>query len=198
MKTLLKVAWVASAAPLVVGSGIFVAWLLTRKDNFIPAGLVTIFVGLGSVAVAVVCLAIYLRRNWHSVEVSRQRLMWQATALISLILLNFVAAAGFVVAAVMIDTCYSLSITNQGNEPLRNVRVSVGGFGVDFKDIPAGGTAKRNFWIEGEGALILTALRGEQEIEGMVDGYVTPGMGGKIVKVIVDPQGEVIAKQEYR
>lgn len=195
MKTLLRIAWIAGVAPIFVGTAIFIIWLIFRADALMAAGVITIYAGLASVVVGLICLAIYLWRNWRSSEVPRRYLVWQTTSLIILFLANFVAAAGFVYGAIMIETRYHLSITNGGNEPLRNVRVGVGPFGVDFGDIPAGETRKKSFWIEGEGELRLTATRGGRQIEAVADGYVTCNMGGD-VKVTVNSLGEVVAEYQ--
>jgi hypothetical protein len=154
------------------------------------AGLITIFAGLGSVVVALVCQGIYLWRNWYSVEVTRRRLAWQTAALVALVVMNFVFAAGFSVAAIQIETCYNLSVINEGSEPLSHVRVGVGEFGVVFEDIPAGETRKKGFWIDRDGELVLTATRNGQPIKAVVDGYVTNSWGGNM-KVTIDPSGEV-------
>jgi hypothetical protein len=170
-------------------------WLIFRADVLMAAGVITIYAGLASIVVGLICLAIYLWRNWRSSELPRRRLVWQTTLLIALFLANFVAASGFVYGAIMIETRYHLSITNGGKEPLQDVRVRVGTFGVDFGDIPAGETRKKGFWIEGEGELVLTATQGGQQLEAVADGYVTPNLGGD-VEVTVNPSGEVVAEDQ--
>lgn len=200
MKTPLRVAWIAMAAPLLVGTAIFIMWLIFRLNVFIgdvlmDAGVVTIFAGLISVTIGLIGLAVYLWHNWRSPEVSRLRLLWQTTSLIALFLANFVAAGSYIFAAAEIETRYHLSITNGSDEPLRNVRVGVWKFSVDFGDIPAGETRRKSFGIGGEGELILTATQGEQQIEAVVDGYVTPNLGGD-VKVTVNSSGEVVAENQ--
>ncbi len=195
MKILLKIAWVAGAAPFVVGSVIFVAWLFLRADALMAAGIITIYAGLCSIIVGVICLAIYLWRNWRSAAVPRRRLVWQATILTGLFLANFTAAGGFVFGAIMIETCYNLSITNQGNEPLQAVHVHGGGVNIEFGDIATSETVKRAFWIEHDGELVLTATRGGKKIEAIVDGYVTNNVGNDM-RVTVTASGEVIAEDE--
>jgi len=198
MKTLLKIAWIAGAAPLVVGTTIFITWLLTRADVLMLAGGITIQAGLCSVALALVCQAIYLWRNWHSMEITRLRLAWQTAALVALVIMNFVFAAGFVCGAMMIEARYNLSITNEGSESLSHVRVGVGECGVVFEDIPAGETRKKGFWIDRDGELVLTATRNGQPIEAVVDGDVSNGLGGsgRDIKVTIDPSGEVAVEDQ--
>ena len=148
MKTLLRIAWTAGAAPILVGTAIFVMWLIFRGDVLMAAGMITIYAGLASVMVGLICLAIYLWRNWRSTAVPRRRLVGQATVLTGLFLANFVAAGGFVYGAIMIETRYNLSIMNQGNEPLQAVYIHGGGINVEFGDIATGKTVKRAFRIE--------------------------------------------------
>ncbi len=197
MKKMLKIAWLAAATPLVTGTVIFIAWLLTRADALMVAGAITIMACLCSVTVALVCLAIYLWRNWHSTEVTRLRLAWQAAAVVGMVIMNFVFAAGFSVAAIQIATRYNLSITNEGDEPLRHVRVGVGEIQVVIEDIPAGETRKKGFWIVKDGALVLKATRNGQPIEAVVESYVTHSSGGNM-KVTIDPSGEVTAERQQK
>lgn len=195
MKALLKAAWVAGAAPLVVGSAIFIAWLFLRADILMPAGVIVIYAGLCSIAVGVICLAIYLWKSWRSQVVPRRRLILQAASLTGLFLANFIAAGGFVYGAIMIESRYNLSITNHGDKPLQAVRINGGGVNVELGDIASGETVKHAFWIEHDGELLLTAKQGGEKIEAVVDGYVTNSMGSDI-RVTVDASGKVIAEDK--
>ena len=74
MKALLRIAWTAGAAPILLGTVIFIMWLIFRADILMVAGMITIYAGLASVVVGLICLAICLWRNWRSSEVPRRRL----------------------------------------------------------------------------------------------------------------------------
>lgn len=195
MKTLLKVAWVAGAAPLVVGTAIFFLWLWLRAGDLVVAGLITIDAGLCSVFVGAICLAIYLWRNRQSTAVPRQRLVWQAAASMGLILANFIAAGGYLVGASIIMDHYHLSIRNGSSEPLRDVRVEGPGASLEYGEIHPGQTVKRSFWIDGEGMLLLTATRGGEKIKALVDSYITNGSGTHKL-FVVGASGEVPAEEK--
>lgn len=191
MNPLLRVAWISGSVPILVGTAIFILWLIFRTENLMAAGLFTIFAGLFCVVVGLVCLASYVWSNWHSPVIPRRRLKWQAAAMIALFIANFLAAGGYVSGAIKIQTRYSLSITNQGKEILRGARVDGGGIGVQYGDIAPGQTVQRGFWIEQDGSLVLTATQGGKKVEATVDGYVTASMGGD-TDVKVDGAGEVL------
>ena len=194
--TPLRTAWAAGTVPILVGTAIFIMWLIFRTNELMFAGVVTIYAGLCSVFFGVICLAIHLRRNWLSSEVPGHRLAWQAIAVIGLFLANFVAAGCFVFGAALIETRYHLSITNQSNETLQAAHVEGGGVSILFGDIVPGQTVKRAFWIDGEGELVLTATLGERKVVAVVDGYVTDCMGND-AKVTVEASGEVLTQDRW-
>jgi hypothetical protein len=55
-----------------------------------------------------------------------------------------------------------------------------------FGDIPPGETVARSFWIKGDGELLLTATYGTEQIEVVVDPYVTNSLGADVRMKISD------------
>jgi len=196
MKTSLKAALFFGVAPLVTGIGIFLAWVLSRADWLMAAGVVTIYVGMCSVAVGAGCLGFYLRRSWRSQAVPRRRLVWQTVAVLALFLVNFVAAGAAVLGAMVIESKYTVAVTNQSAEPFRSARIEGGGVAIELGVIAPGKTIKRSFWIEQDGELVLRAKQGTAELEATIDGYVTNSLGGNKV-VVLEADGTVNVRDRH-
>jgi hypothetical protein len=179
--------------PLVVGTAIFVAWLFTRADWLEIAGFITIFAGIGAVGIGTICLVVYIERSWRSREIERRRLVWQAVGTGALLLANFPAAAGAVVGAELIETCYTVTFTNQSDVTLESARVQGGGVNVSLGDVAPGATVKISFWVGQDGELVLTGKHGAAKVEATVEGYVTNGLGGDMI-VVLDANGSVTVK----
>ena len=190
MKILLRLAWFLGIAPLVVGVGIFVSWLILRADRLMLAGVVTLQIGICAVAAGIVCLVIYLVLARRSGQIDRRRLARQAVGVLALYLIGFAAAGGAVVGGIMIETRYTVSITNHSEFPLRETTVEGGGVSAVFGDIPPGRTTKRSFWIETDGTLVLTGLHDSQNVQMTIDEYVTNNQGGNRA-VVLDQSGAI-------
>ena len=196
MKNLLGIAWLAGAVPLLLGTMIFVVWLIFRFDILMLAGLVMLIVGPCLILWGLICLMAYVRHAWRTASGFRRRLAWQATGVLGLYMANFVAAGSFVYAAYVIESWYFLSITNSGDVPLEGVRVEGGGVSVSFGDIAMGETVKRSFLIRDYGELVLTARRGEERIEPVINGYLIPDLGVDQA-VTVDATGGVSVQRRF-
>ncbi len=189
MKSLLRVAWILSAAPLVVGVSIFVLWVLTRADFLEGLGIFTIYAGTCSVMFSAIFMVFCYFHTRGSDKAVRRRFWKHAVVLVWLIAANFIAAGACVVGAVTLVTRYTLSITNISNQPLHKVSVDGGGVSVRYGDIPVNESVKRHFWIGRDGELVMTALHGAEPIELVVDGYVTNNMGADM-NVAIDTLGD--------
>jgi len=184
MRTSLKCALVFGVAPLASGIAIFLAWVLSRADWLMMAGIITIYVGVCSVAVGAVCLAIYLWKSWRSRTVLRRRLLWHAIAILALYAANFVGASAAVAGVFFLESRYTVSVVNESNIPLQAAKLEGGGVEVSLGDMPSGVTVKRSFFIEHDGELVLTGIHGTRRIEATVDGYVTNSLGGDKIVVL--------------
>jgi hypothetical protein len=120
--------------------------------------------------------------------------MRQAAALSGLLLANFVVAGGLVCLFDMIDTSYSVSITNQSALTLKSARVYGGGVDIQLGDISSGSTARKFFWVKGDGTLMFEAMCGNDKVTAMVEGYVTGSMGGNMA-VTVDASNQVTVRE---
>ena len=116
------------------------------------------------------------------------RRLWIRTgACGALLLSNLPVAAGLVVAANAIDSCYAVEIRNESGTTLEDVRVTGPGCGASFGTLRPGTASSRWLWARGEGSLMLEI--GGKEAK-MVEGYVCSGMGGQATAT-VRPDGTV-------
>jgi len=196
MKRFLQAALFCGAAPLVVGIAIFVAWIFTRAGWLMVAGVFTIYAGLCSVGIGAICLVVYVWRSWRSGEIKHRSLVWQAVGTAALLLANFPAGVSVVMGAILIETRYTVTLTNQSDVPLKSAEVCGGGVDVRFGDVAPGATVVRSFWIKADGELVLTAIHGSNKVETTVEGYVTNGMGGDKI-VVLDANGSVNIKDKH-
>ncbi len=116
--------------------------------------------------------------------------------MLALYLANFAVAGGAVFGAIMIETRYTVSITNHSDLPLESAQVAGGGVRLAFGDVPPGAAVKRSFWIEHDGILILTGIHGTEKVEATVDEYVTNNLGADKV-VVLEANGTVSTRDRH-
>ena len=182
---------------LTVFTVIFLAWVVSRAVWLMAAGVVLIYAGVCCIAVGAVCLAVYLWRSWRAGAAPRRRIAWQALGVLALYLVNFVAAGGAVFGAIMIETRYTVSITNHSSVALESAQVAGGGVCAEFGNILPGATVKRSFWIENDGELVLTGTHGTRKVDATVDGYVTSNFGADLA-VVLKTDGTVSTTDKRR
>ena len=187
-RDLYQAALLCGLAPLLIGTTIFLVWLVTRWPVFEAAGFITILCGVPSVIVGFVLLAASVFTQSSSPgarqgSANRRRALIRYVAAIAILLINFPAAAFIVSTVSEIMTRYVLTVANDGPRPLEDTIVSGGGITARFGTIGRGAEVTRVFNIQRDGELILRTKRGDNDIELTIDGYVTNGIGGNMVVV---------------
>lgn len=195
MKILLRMAVGLCVAPLAIGIAIFVAWVIWRTEWLVTAGLIALPVNFAALPVAGACLLIYALLARRAVP-PPARLGRRIAACVSLFLANFLLTAACVVAAMWIESCYTVTLTNRTQSRIDSASLIGGGVDLSLGPIAPGATVKRSFWIENDGQMILKTSHGPTTIETPIDGYVTGGIGGDLV-VTLEPAG-VIAITDRR
>lgn len=195
MNRALRIAIACGILPLSFGVWIFLAWLVTRWDGLMAAGLFTLYVGVGLFLIGAVAVGVFCWRGARSTHMSRRRLWLTSVACAVLLLSNFVVAGWIIATVIDIKTAYIVTIENETAEPLRDVRVSGGGCDVDFGVIPSGGRVQRTFWIQREGELEFRAVGGTTVYGEVIDGYVTNSMAGE-TSVTVKLDGTVAIRND--
>jgi len=159
---------------------VFVLWLVTRADPLPMVGMYTIYGGLVAVALGFACLCVHVARS----RITRH-LSWGAAARecvlpLSLLLINFPAACGYTWTAIAIETRYVVTVTNESSFTVNGFVVRGGGCEADFDVLLPGERRSRGFHIQHDGDLQYEGAVGGTQVHGVVDGYVTPGLGGRM------------------
>jgi hypothetical protein len=180
------VATICGAAPLVLGTAIFIAWLVTRRDWLTIAGFALLYCGLVVFAAGVIALARFCWVALRTPGIPR-RAVWLSTfGCAALLLANFPVAGGIIWAANTIATRYTVVVHNASSQRLDGVRVFGGGCDASYGSIPPGGTARRSFWIRQGGVLDFRASSGNNALGGTIDDYLTRYGGHRTVTVQAD------------
>lgn len=189
----LRAAVVLGLIPLATGMSIFLLWLLTRWDWLMLAGIFTIYGGVACVTGGLVCLiayAVLARRTSRAGNVT-----WRVVAVAFLLLVNFPVAGAVTWGAVYIETLYTVEVRNETSSPIERLAVSGGGVEVIFGDILPGTSRRTRFHILHDGSLTYRFRHHGEERHGVVEGYVTNGMGGHRA-LLIRPGGEVTVSDE--
>ena len=118
--------------------------------------------------------------------------IWKAAALL---LANFPVAAGVILAAIAIETRYTVVVSNESAMVLKDAKVFGGGVDVSLGSLRPQASIKRSFYVVTDGRVMFRAISGDQVHSTLVDGYVTNGMGGnKVIEVHSNGDVEVIDK----
>ena len=175
--------WPLSLAllPMAIGVGILITWLLTRRDDLALAGIWSIYLGFVFLAAGFITL-VFAHRSARRAGSFPRRRIWSWTLATSLVLLaNLPAAWGCVWVAIEVATCYTVQIRNESGRPVDSATVSGAGLEIPFGRIASGSHARRYFWVQQDGALIVTIHQGSETRSIPVSGYVSSMIGGSSV-----------------
>lgn len=164
--------------PLGVAVAIFAAWYLTQAGWLAAAGLVDIGAGLALLPAGLFCVYRYSRLVDRA---SVPRWFRNAMATLVLLLGNVPAAVGFVYAAAYVSSAYRVVVENDSAAPVRDLvlRSPMGQYRVG--EVAPDTSVERIFRFAGEGEVTYSAVIGERRIDGVLDGYVSSGIGGTTI-----------------
>jgi hypothetical protein len=186
-----RITIVCGALPLLLGAGIFLAWLALEREWLMVAGIHTIYLGFGLFVVGLGSLGCYWWRASRAPEVPRDRMWSNIAGALVLLLANFPAAFGIVGAAVAVATRYRVVVHNRSAQPLNEIRLWGGGASAAIFSIAPQDTAERSLWFKGDGELKFEAKVGAKTLTTPVEGNVTNGGGGR-AEVVVHEDGKVV------
>lgn len=106
--------------------------------------------------------------------------------LLSVFLLIMLVISGLIYIAW--NTSYVVVVKNNKTDDVEKVVIEGGGCNVNFGRISSGDEKRKRFWIRKDGALTFATQQNPEPI--VVDGYVTPNLGGKTL-VIIEADGEI-------
>lgn len=191
-----RVAVVCGIIPLVFGVLIFVLWLITRWKWLMLAGVYAILGGIVLFIIGAISLSYYCMLGLRNPKLPSQRVFISTLAGYGILFSNIPFAIGIVVAAVAIETCYTVVVHNASPMSLDEVRVIGGGCEAEFGKIPPGKVSRRSFWIKGDGELVFRGVCGDTAYMETIDEYVTNNLGGHC-KVTINPNGTASVSNKY-
>jgi hypothetical protein len=156
------------------------------------AGLVNIGVGLVLVCVGAVCLVVYsFRASSSGVKGWKTRALTAGLILVA----NFPAAAALTLAASYILSAYLVVVENRSSWPLENLSFRSPGGEYAFGATPSKNRREQTFHFAGEGAVTYAAVLDGVPRHGIVDGYISSGIGGKVT-LLVTENGDIEVRNE--
>ena len=109
-----------------------------------------------------------------------------------LLLVNFPAAAIFTLSAINVVTRYTVRVLNESGNAIESFVVTGPGVRVELGPVAPGHRVKRHLGFSGDGSLEFTARQGQSNFRGVLDGYVTGGLGGDTtIRVLPERQIEI-------
>ena len=182
--TALRLAILCGAAPLALGILTFAAWLVTRWPWLMMAGVGVLWLGLAAFAIGATALARYFFSSRESGSVPRAAAGLRTLAAGALLLANFPIAIGIMAAVITVETTYGVTVVNASGGVVDEVRLFGGGQDVSLGSIAAGERSRARLRFREDGILEIQVFRGAASETEMIDGYVTPGLGGRITVII--------------
>lgn len=180
--------------PLVAGVGIFLAWVATRQDWLMTAGMITLVAGFIAFFVGAVALGLFCWLAIRKERIPRAHLWLRVVLSAALLVVNFPVAGLILNRVVVIKTRYTVLIRNESPRPLHEVRVYGGGVEERFGTLESAAMKHRDFWIQQDGELTLEMKLGPTLVQTNIDGYVTQNLGGD-VRVTVNADSSISIKR---
>jgi hypothetical protein len=164
--------------PLVLGIATALLWWATAWDWLMLAGMLVFYMGIGCCCYGYACLFQYWQEETKQPNASRKRIRMAALGGIILLSSNFVVAFGVMACVAATRSCFVVEVSNASHQMLTDVKASGGGCEIAFGEIVPGGSAKRRFWIQTDGQLLLKGMMANAPFQIVIEGYVTNGIGG--------------------
>jgi len=182
------------AAPLVAGFAIIALYWMTEWHVLMLAGFFTILAGVISVLAGGGILFLFWLRERRLERYSQGALRVRVLVASILLASNFPAAWACMMAGVELDSRMTVTVLNQGTTRIDSFVLTAPGFTKELGPIPAGGKAKCIVHVTRDGPMDFTSRAGTITSGGIVDGYVTDGIGGRW-DVTMDGAHKVSAKR---
>ncbi len=180
MKLLYGISLFCGLTPLTAGISIYVLWLLTGRDEFVVAGVYTIYVGVALVAVGSICLVVYLFKvkrldQWRKPAIKR------AAIGASVLLVNLPVCLVIVLLAFSDVTEFTVVVENESAATISRFALEGPGVNEHWTDVGPGESREAAMHFSHDGTLTYRARINSLPHQGVVAGYVTNGMGGRVL-----------------
>ena len=183
----LRIAQVCGLLPLIVGAGIFVAWVTQHRDLILYAGLLAVPGFILIILGGFVALVAFIRQARRKSAPYLQR----AILTIVLLLANFPAGAGLAYLAMQIKTTYSVYLVNNSDQTFQSITLTdPEGNTFQIAPPPPHGQNKHSLHFNGEGQVKYTLQIDGVPKSGTMFGYITNNMGGQ-AHLTVEADGSI-------
>jgi hypothetical protein len=176
----IKWAIALGAAPLVTGVTVYLLWRITRWPWLELAGLATIAVGCLAVLAGVVLLLLHIHRQARVVMEPQRALRIRVALAGALLLANFPTAVALAWSAADVMSTYTLRIDNAGPDTINSLVVHAPGVVEEMGPIPPNGRAIAHLRFNADGSVTFLLRQQNRRIEGVIDSYVTGGIGDDV------------------
>jgi hypothetical protein len=176
-----KLALASGLAPLIAGVGIFAAWLVTRADWFMGAGIYNLMAGL----VLFFCGLVFLLVHCLVERKSGKRFPQKQTLIgLAILLLNFPTSALIIYSVEYIVSTSSVTVVNNSSFAVTDMVLNAGLRTHPFPPIAADQEVTESFRFKYEGAIAYKLSVDGSIKSGIMFGYVSDGMGESATLVI--------------
>jgi uncharacterized membrane protein len=176
-----KLALASGLAPLIAGVGIFAAWLVTRADWFMGAGIYNLMAGLVLFFCGLVFLLVYGQVERKSGKRFPQK---QTVIGLAILLLNFPTSALIIYSVEYIVSTSSVTVVNNSSFAVTDMVLNAGLRSHPFPPIAADQEVTESFRFKYEGAIVYKLSVDGSVKSGIMFGYVSDGMGESATLVI--------------
>lgn len=193
---MLRLVYVAALTPLAAGTGVFLAWWITRDDAWARVGVWTLLAGAGSVALGLGMLALAWWRARRRGGLGRGR----ALTALALLLVNVPAAFTYALLAAWERSTFEIVVVNRTDAPLHEVEVAYEAEIVSmdvrrsFPVLAPGGERTVRLRIPREGAIEVRYLSpgGSRTVEAIP--YALPTLGERVeVRLLPGGDAEIVS-----
>jgi len=173
-----RVALLCWAIPLLAGIIVFIGWFFGGVEGWWQLGYFVIGAGSVLFVLGVIALALSIRKDRSTPNVSRRRLRTSSLLCAGLLLSNFPVALAMTGIVIRSEMRYTVVVQNDSALQLEDVQVFGGGIHSATVSVHPGGNARFDVWPSADGVLKLSARSASNDYEVVVEGYVTNMMGG--------------------
>ena len=183
----LRVAIFCGAAPLLAGVTLCGLFLTVAEDRsyesaWVSAGLVVIFSGLALFGLGLVALCAYFFKG-RKAGLETRRLVENCILTLMLLFSNFPVAMACTWVANHEMSAYRLYLRNDSAESLKQLTLTWPGDRLVMQELGPGESAELQIRPSSEGEVLYSAMQGGERCEGVLIGYVSPGLGPESVAV---------------
>ncbi len=182
--------------PLISGIVVFLFWLVSRWEVLKLVGFFVILTGIACILGGAIALIFSLRQSLtQGYPIKKNLPKW--TLITAIFLSNFLAAGAIIVSVLTIESRYTVRIVNQSKQKLSSITITGAGCLIEVPDLPASASTSQHFYVKQDGTLTIKFKTDDSEMEGVIEDYVTNGMGGS-AKVTVDENKTILIEHSEK